>query len=771
MDRPQLPEPRNLILARPETNPSAGPLRPVTVTDLGGILARRGWVGVLVVAISLATAYVVAHRTPPRWQATADLLLVQRALQTSSAASTAYIQPMGESIETQVAMLQSPSTFEHAVDKLRNDALAAGMSPDSVTITPEQMQASTTVGAISGTQLVAVTVAATGRGVALTYAGAICQSFVEWKNDLSRHSVEEALRKLEERARAAALQLNDAERQETLFKQQHNMVDVSAQQKQLLENFLTEDNAVTSMQQDMLSQQKHLASLKSLLAQANEAIRQGVAQGTGVRDDTMALSLQTQINQLEIQRGQMALRYTIAFPGKLKDMDAQISDLQKRLIRVTSTAVDPRTPSFVVQNSLLEQCRSVQDSITLLQDKIAAAIQERAKLKAQVDVMPAATLEYARIAQNTDIAKSISDSLQASLNAVRADKDLATGNVEIAQDPYALVNPFEPNYTRDLTYGGAIGLVLAFLAMVVLEQADRRVRDMVMLRALATGPVLGGIPKLNHYQVREVKAFRTPPDVMEAFSRARANLAVAMGSLRRRNVDIGKVVLVCSVAPGEGKSLTAAELSRSLARAGSSVILVDADIRKPSQNRLFGTSEPIGIAQVLEGDVPLSDALVASDIPNLSILYSGYTDRNPTDLLWSSDVHGLLDTLRTEADVIIVDTPACAVVADAVVLARYADGVIFVVGASQVDRDAVRLNSESLSAAGCGTMTFLMNRAPKDAAGTYRGYYYTRPRPRPGAGIGPSNGNGSLRSVLSAAAEPTLSESDSQPQVDATGPE
>jgi capsular exopolysaccharide synthesis family protein len=324
-------------------------------------------------------------------------------------------------------------------------------------------------------------------------------------------------------------------------------------------------------------------------------------------------------------------------------------------------------------------------------------------------------MDYARIARSADVARQLYTSLQASLNAARLDRDAANGNVDIAYPASVPDKPLRPDMKRDLFFGAAVGLLLSVITVFLLEQADRRVHSPEEMRRLITGPVVGTIPQLSRSEVHSLASGGDAPRASEAYSMIWANLSL----VTRRQVpeggaaaDHSQTMLITSSLPGEGKSFTAAQLARNIARAGKRVLLVDADLRRPMQNRLFNMNEPVGLANVLSGDLTLDDALVASGTENLTLLHAGSSKRNPTELISSEAMTALLEALRSEADIVIIDAPACAVVADALFIAPHIDTIVHVIGAGQVDSALVRDTTAALAAAAPKIMTYLMNRAP-----------------------------------------------------------
>jgi capsular exopolysaccharide synthesis family protein len=159
----------------------------------------------------------------------------------------------------------------------------------------------------------------------------------------------------------------------------------------------------------------------------------------------------------------------------------------------------------------------------------------------------------------------------------------------------------------------------------------------------------------------------------EEYRRLRTNLSVLQLAPERR------AFVVSSAVESEGKSHTVANLGIVVAQAGFSVVLVDANLRRPKLGELFGLSSGAGLTDVLLGDVPLSTALhVWNESLPLKVLCAGRSAANPSELLGSEPFTAMLDALMGRADVVILDAPALLPFTDAAVLARLVSGVILV---------------------------------------------------------------------------------------------
>lgn len=184
-----------------------------------------------------------------------------------------------------------------------------------------------------------------------------------------------------------------------------------------------------------------------------------------------------------------------------------------------------------------------------------------------------------------------------------------------------------------------------------------------------------------------------------------------------------KTVMMTSAGPGEGKSTTAANLAVAMAQSGKKVVIIDCDLRKPVQHRIFGKMNK-GLTNYLVENIEPASLLMATEVDNLYLLPSGPIPPNPSELLSSGKMLELLNYCKTQFDFIVVDAPPVVAVTDACVLASKADGVILVLGAGQVRPEMAQKAKELITRANGHILGVILNRVEIDADHAYYYYYY-----------------------------------------------
>lgn len=191
--------------------------------------------------------------------------------------------------------------------------------------------------------------------------------------------------------------------------------------------------------------------------------------------------------------------------------------------------------------------------------------------------------------------------------------------------------------------------------------------------------------------------------IAEAYRKLRTNIFLAKGDREPRSI------MFTSAGPGEGKSTVAANTAVVFAQAGKKVIILDCDLRKPAQHKIF-RKKCQGLTNVLTENVPVQQLLVDTGIPGVRLLPGGPVAVNPSELLGMQKMQEVLDQLCSRADHVIVDAPPVMPVTDACVLAAKVDGISLVVGAGVVRREMARQAKELLLQAKGHILGVVLNR-------------------------------------------------------------
>lgn len=282
-----------------------------------------------------------------------------------------------------------------------------------------------------------------------------------------------------------------------------------------------------------------------------------------------------------------------------------------------------------------------------------------------------------------------------------------------------------PMTGRNVLVALVIGLLLGIAMAVLRDRLDNTLKDHAEVEKIVGASMVGTIPLEKERPAAPAIDFRTSNSRgAEAYRELRTNLQFL-------GVDNpARVIVVTSPLPGEGKTVTAINLSLVLAESGSSVVLIEGDLRRPRVAKYLGMVGEVGLSTVLSGKIELADALQQSRFENLTVLCSGALPPNPSELLGSSAARSLIGELRSMYDYVIIDASPLLPVTDGVVLTSIADGALVLARFGQTTREQLDRAIGNLRKSGGRVLGSVLTLTPIKARGGYEyGYSYEQDAP------------------------------------------
>lgn len=407
-----------------------------------------------------------------------------------------------------------------------------------------------------------------------------------------------------------------------------------------------------------------------------------------------------------------------------------------QLVRVSAEGTDPNLV-MTVANTLpaifIDKMQEIQTaryavSKQNLQEQLAFLETQIADGKTQIDAMGppqsgADNLTLSRLEEaQTQYQSSYSGLLQ-NYETLRLAEAQSVDSISVVEPAVLPENHIRPRTLNNTLLAAIAGAMLALGVIFLIEYLDDRVRSPDELSAILGAPWLGVIAAMpdvdeKTFDSRRLITQQQPRHpISESFRTLRTNLQFS-------SVDTGlRSLLLTSASPGEGKTTMAANLAVVMAQAGRQVVLVDADLRRPVQHKVFEVRRSPGLADALLGEemTPLA-YLQPGPLPNLRILTCGHEVPNPAELLGSRRMQELIQRLQEEVDLIIIDSPPVLAVTDAQVLGRLAQGVLLVVDANTTSRNEVIRAAEAMRQVNIPLLGAVVNRLSTSSRGYY--YYY-----------------------------------------------
>lgn len=462
-----------------------------------------------------------------------------------------------------------------------------------------------------------------------------------------------------------------------------------------------------------------LAALNDELAKAraDRARAAGRLAASGGRDggaSTEALS-NNAISSIQQQRAIVASE--VANMAEL--FDANYPPLIAKRSELASLEAQIRTLNRQVSSSVRSEYEAAELRERSLQQRVD-------QLKGQLIDVTRASVDYNILQREVDTTRQQYENLLQRLKQLSIANDIGASNVSIVQPARVPLRPYSPDVLQVLVLGLLIGTVLMVAAVVVAELLDTKINSPETIRERFSEPLVGIIPAVPD---ADINAQLSDPktEISEAYVATLANLRFATPA------GAPHVLSVTSTRPSEGKSTTAMALAKLCARQGERVILIDADMRKPSVHKRLGLNNAEGFSNLLAGLDDIDSVTQRTDLaPNVAVISSGPTPPNPGELLSDQRLHQVLDRFRAQYDRVIVDNPPVLGLADAPLLANASDGTLFVVemGKSQVGearRALDRLLSMQANVVGVIMTKFSArnNRFDEYNYGSYQYYSYS----------------------------------------------
>ncbi|MFZ0478908.1 MAG: polysaccharide biosynthesis tyrosine autokinase [Terriglobales bacterium] len=437
----------------------------------------------------------------------------------------------------------------------------------------------------------------------------------------------------------------------------------------------------------------------------------GTATGSHLLD-----TLREQQASLKIQVAELGTQFGPSYP-KVAQLNNQLKETEHQLQSEINKSVD----------HLRGQYMAALQRENLLRESFERQKQEANKLNESA-------IEYSLLKRDVESNRTLYEGLLEKLKEAGVTAGLRSNNFRILSAARVPTAPVEPNIPRNLSFALVLGMITGVGLAFLLENMDNTVRTPEQAQALSALPSLGMIPLGSKTTARGAAGARlaltSSKEAVETVTQVRpqSQMAESYRALRTSLLlsNLGappKVIMVTSARPQEGKSTTSINTAIVLAQKGVRVLLVDADLRRPSIHKVLGMGPRSGLSNVLTGSATLEQAITTSPIlPNLAILPAGTPPPNPAELLASANMRDLILQLRKDYDHIVLDTPPTLSVTDAVVLSPRADATILVIRSGHTTKQALRRARDILMQVNAHVAGVLLNAVDLTSPDYY--YYY-----------------------------------------------
>jgi capsular exopolysaccharide synthesis family protein len=417
-----------------------------------------------------------------------------------------------------------------------------------------------------------------------------------------------------------------------------------------------------------------------------------------IASNPLVQQLKTRIVELQREKTALTERYGEKHPD-VQRVNGQIADAQRQLDG------------------------EIEKSVAAIKADYQAAIDEEKQLaadlegqKAQATTLNRKSIDYSVLQREAESNRQVYESLLQREKELRVVSNSRANNVRVLDRAEVPGSPFTPNTRRAwlmaILFGLGCGIATAF-AIDYLDDTVKTPEDVTWRLRL---DFIGLVPKVQGER-HPLLSGPVPHDFGEAFRALRTALVASSGT------DATRLVAVTSTQPLEGKTTTAANIALALAIGGARVLLVDADMRRPSLHKAMRLPNDKGLSDLLGGKARVREVVQRSSDANLLVITAGHTPSNPSELLASERMRAFLHQLTTGPfDWVIIDTPPVLAVTDSVIIAPLVHAVTFVIGAEMTRWRLAERAIETLQGGHPRSITAILNRVDYDR----NRYYYSR---------------------------------------------
>ena len=420
---------------------------------------------------------------------------------------------------------------------------------------------------------------------------------------------------------------------------------------------------------------------------------------------------------------------------EVKTLNTQINEMEEFFVSRQKELGGSAMPAPLTPDGVMSAY------VTMLKNDLEALKLRKSDLELQ---MMAAEGEAKKLVdfelQDQDFTREIArqselfNSIVARLRDLNIQQDSSAMIQEVTEDP-EIGKKVSPNAPVAVGLSLISTILLATGLILMRELSDRKIHSAEELETLYDSNILCHVPDFNADRdmrtlVREVEKEKSPiASSLLCYHRPKSGFSESFRSLRTQLLFAlksgHKVIVVTSSKQGEGKSTTSTNLFSSFANTGKSVLLVDADMRRPEVHTLFGMKNDLGLVDVLNGHKTIDEVIKPGPADNLSLILAGPTPENPAELLVGSRLSEFANSVRERYDYVIFDCPPMLAVTDPAIISEFADHVLLVTSVQEHDRATARQSKKILDSVNATLAGLVVNRTKKDSSGYVYSNYST----------------------------------------------
>lgn len=663
-------------------------------------------------ASNAANASDTRFTPPERTVILSDLVILAKSGDVKRRASKILALPVSQQ---QLRTPGLPSYKQLQVDFVETDKLFSGFKMEDVLeVAPVVNPTIGELGTIS--DIIAIKVNLPSGEDAPYIANALGAAFMEVYREKSQEDIRKYNSVLISGTREAKRNLDIIDAKVAAFNRQHKLAQIDIETQ----------GAVTSLTATQAARDSLQAEVSEATATLNDLDRQ-IRQQPLVRNDSLPAEMNPQVDKLkqdlakaEDDLRDASLRYRENHPT-YQALDARVKFLKDQISNASKSYTRPVINEL--HNDLIKQRSQVANRLSAARAKLGVLNGQVRSAQSRVSSLSGAQSGLTPLLLERQHAADQYNLFTGRLAQAKvADKEFEKYGSIIPYDwSQAAVGPIieGPGKKKLAIYGFILALIFSVAGVVWFDNIDNRLRSRYDVEKLLGLPIAGLIPAITGKDGQMPRLTHMYPlsPVAEAYRMLRTDLLFT-----QKEKDF-KTLMVATGKPGQGATTTICNLAIALAQVGKRVILIDADMRRPSLHSFFDLQNDAGLSTLLKGNGNPMDCIRKTAVENLIVIPAGPTPLNASELLASDRLMDIVNQLKQHFDFVLFDAPSTIVFSDSQILASWLDAVLYVVSANQVPRDSEKLAIEKLRRAKANIIGTIVNKMPPDSVDS--AYYYS----------------------------------------------
>ncbi|MGB7442986.1 MAG: polysaccharide biosynthesis tyrosine autokinase [Coleofasciculaceae cyanobacterium] len=700
------------------------------------LVFKRRWLAALgVFGVSVGLAGFHYMQQEPVYQADGKLLInkVNRTSSLTGLGEPEKIDPLGNKsnpLETEAEVIRSIPIAEEVIAELdlRNEL--------GEPLTPQQLLGRVGVKSLGSTDILALSYKSDNPEEAAEVVNGLMKVYKANEIRVNRQEASAARQFIDEQLPNTERYLGQVENELRQFKETNNVVALQQEAESAV-------SVISNLDQKIADTQALLADATAASRALQDKIGMNAQQAMTLSSLSQSPGVQKALEELQKSQSELATarsRFTDDHPTvqNLKGDEASLQAvLEERVQEVLGPGGRQSVGNLQFSNTeqkLTEELVSSEVRRLGLSNQLNSLSEVKATYKQRMNVIPKLEQRQQELERKRETAQATYNTLAQRLQEVQIKENQDVGNIRIISEAAVPTSPIAPNKVKIMGLGGAVGILLGIATVFILDLGDasiktiKEAREKFRYTLLGTIPIYGDTPRrgrlwLTNRQDTESAAAvpvkdRPRSPISEAYRMLQANLKF-LNSDRQP-----KVVVMASCVPNEGKSSVSANLATTMAQLGRRILLVDADMHRPSQHHIWHLTNQVGLSNVLVGEVEFDQA-VQTVIEGLDVLPSGAIPPNPLALLDSKRMTSLVESFAETYDFVIIDSPPIVATADALTLGKMSDGMLLVVRPGVVDAASASSAKELLEQSGQNVLGLVINGMLTEKESD-RFFYYMR---------------------------------------------